>query len=87
MSRLRLRSDQLHWVETDGEIVALDDRSLQYLSANPTGAVIWQALVEGTTRSDLVRRLVDAFEVDEPVAARDVEAFLAELTKLDLLEG
>lgn len=87
MSRLRLRRDQLHWVETDGEIVALDDRSLQYLSANPTGAVIWQALFEGTTRSDLVRRLVDAFEVDEPVAERDVDAFLVELTRLGLLEG
>jgi hypothetical protein len=86
MSRLRLRRDQLHWVETDGEIVALDDRSLQYLSANPSGAVIWQALVDGTTRSDLVRRLVDAFDVDEPVAARDVEAFLAQLTRLGLLE-
>lgn len=87
MSRLRLRRDQLHWVETDGEIVALDDRSLQYLSANPTGAVIWQALVDGTTRSDLVRRLVDAFEVDEPVAGRDIDVFLAELTRLGLLEG
>ena len=86
MSRLRLRRDGLHWVESDGDVVALDDRSLQYLSANPAGAVLWQALVEGTTREELVGRLLDEFDVEEGVAARDVDGFLDELTRLDLLE-
>ena len=87
MSRLRLRLDGLHWVESDGDIVALDDRSLQYLSANPAGAVLWQALVEGTTREDLVGRLLEEFDVEETVAARDVDSFIVELTRLGLLES
>ena len=86
MSRLRLRRDGLHWVESDGDLVALDDFSLHYLSANPAGAVLWQALVEGTTREELVGRLLDEFDVEEGVAARDVDGFLDELTRLDLLE-
>ena len=87
MSRLQLRREGLHWVEADGEIVALDDHSMQYLSANPVGAYIWRALVEGTTRDELVSALVAGYEVDEPTAGRDVDAFLAELSRLGLLDG
>lgn len=87
MSRLRLRREGLHWVEADGEVLALDDRSMQYLSANPVGALIWRALAEGTTRNELVGRLVEEFDVDEPTAAKDVDAFVAELSKLDLLDA
>jgi hypothetical protein len=87
MSRLQLRRAGLHWVEADGEIVALDDRSMHYLSANPTGALIWQALVEGTTRDELVEAVVAEFDVDQPTAGTDVDAFLAELSRLGLLDG
>jgi Coenzyme PQQ synthesis protein D (PqqD) len=87
MSRLQLRLEGLHWVEADGEVVALDDRSMQYLSANPVGALIWRALADGTTRDELVRRVVAAFEVEETTAAADVDTFLAELNRLGLLDG
>ena len=87
MSLLRLRRDGLHWIEADGEIVALDDRSLQYVSANPVGAVVWQALVEGATREELLARILEEFEVEEGVAARDLDGFLGELARLGLLQG
>jgi hypothetical protein len=87
MSLFRLRREGLHWVESDGEIVALDDRSVQYLSANPTGAVVWRALVEGATREELLARVLEEFEVDHEVASRDLDRFLAELAKLGLLEA
>ena len=87
MSLFRLRREGLHWVESDGEIVALDDRSVQYLSANPAGAVVWQALVGGATREELLARVLEEFEVDQEVASRDLDGFLAELAKLGLLEA
>lgn len=87
MSLFRLRREGLHWVESGGEIVALDDRSLQYLSANPAGALVWQALVEGATREELLAQVLEEFEVDHEVAARDLDGFLAELAKLGLLEA
>lgn len=87
MSELRLRADRLHWLEADGEVVALDEQSLMYLNANPAGAVLWQALAQGTTRDQLVQGILDEFEVDEATARSDVDRFLADLHARGLLEG
>ncbi len=86
MTDLRLRADRLHWLESDHEVVALDEVALVYLNANPSGTLLWQALAEGTTRDALVKRLVAEFEVDEPTARGDVERFLTELDARGLLE-
>jgi Coenzyme PQQ synthesis protein D (PqqD) len=83
---LRLRADRLHWLETDGEIVALDEAALVYLNANPSAGVLWRLLAEGTTREALVAGLLDEFDVDEPTAGRDVDAFVEELSERGLLE-
>lgn len=86
MKVLRLRADRLQWLEADGEVVALDERSLVYLNANPSGALLWQALGEGATRDELVGRLVEAFDVDDVTARRDVDRYLADLESRGLLE-
>jgi hypothetical protein len=86
VSTLRLRSDRLHWLEADGEIVALDENSLMYLNANPSGALLWQALARGATRDELVQGVLAAFDVDEATASADVDRFLAELDERGLLE-
>lgn len=80
-AELRLRDDALAWREVEGEVVALDLRTLNYLGVNQTGAVLWPALAEGTTRDELVQRLVAAFGIDEASAARDLDAFLASLAE------
>ena len=87
MTDLRLRSDRLHWLESDGEVIALDEESLVYLNANPAGALRWHALARGPTRAELVRLLLGEFEVDEATAARDVDTYLAELEGRGLLEA
>jgi hypothetical protein len=86
VSELRLRAEHLHWLEADGEIVALDERSLMYLNANPAGSVLWQSLARGTTRDALVQEILDEFEVDEATANADVDRFLADLDARGLLE-
>ena len=83
----RLRGDQLEWREIEGEIVALDGRSSEYIAVNRTGAAIWPDLLAGATREGLVARLTDSFDVDEATAGRDVEEFLEVLRERDLLEG
>ena len=82
---LRLRADRLHWLESEGEIVALDEEALLYLNANPSAAVLWQLLAAGTSREALVAGLLEEFDVDEATAARDVDAFLVELGDRSLL--
>jgi coenzyme PQQ synthesis protein D (PqqD) len=86
MSELRLRARRLHWLESEGEVVALDEQALTYLSANAAGTVLWQALAEGATRDELVRLILAEFDVDEATAGADVDRFLADLEARDLLE-
>jgi hypothetical protein len=83
---LRLRADKLEWLETDGEVIALDGASLVYLSANPSASLLWQELAAGATRERLVGCLVDRFGIEVDAATADVDSFLAELDKRGLLE-
>jgi hypothetical protein len=82
---IRLRPEDVVWREVDDEVIVLDRRTWAYLSINDSGAALWPHVVEGTTKPALVRELVARFEVDEPTAADDVEAFVAKLREHDLL--
>ena len=83
---VRLRGDAVEWREVDGEIVALDLRDSTYLAVNPSGVVVWTALVTGATRQQLLARLTEAFGIDEQTAARDLDDFLRALEERDLLD-
>lgn len=85
MDDLRLRPDALVWREIDEELVAVDIAASTYLSANQTGALLWQMLARGTTRVDLVRQLVDRFGISAERAGTDVDAFVQDLRKRELL--
>jgi len=87
VKKLRLRSEKLQWVDADGEVVALDEKSLVYLNANPSGALLWRSLAEGSTREGLIDALLDEFDVDAETAGDDVDRFLADLRARGLLDG
>jgi hypothetical protein len=84
---LRLRDDAADWRTVDDEVVVLVRSTSTYIAVNHTGAVIWPAIADGTSRDDLIALLVDAFDIDAGTAARDVDAFVAALAEQDLLEG
>jgi hypothetical protein len=84
--RLRLRQDGLGWRALEGEVVALDSPRGIYLGTNESGTVLWEALAEGTTREELARKLIDLYGIAEDEARRDVDAFLAEAERQELLE-
>jgi hypothetical protein len=85
MSELRLQQTDLHWREIDGEIVALEARGSTYVATNATGADLWRALANGTTREELTDQLVRAYGIDRARAAADVDAFVAQLSAQGLL--
>lgn len=70
----------------EGEVVVLDSGRSVYLTVNPSGAVMWQALIEGATREQLAKALRDGFAIDQEQAERDVDDFLGQLADLGLLE-
>jgi hypothetical protein len=83
---LRLRAGGLTWLETDGELVALDEQSATYLSGNPAATLLWPELAAGATKDDLVEALLDAFELDREQAVADVDAFVSDLQARNLLQ-
>ena len=85
MATLRLRSDTLVWRRIDNELVAVDMAASSYLSANESGALLWQMLAEGATRTELVDGLVHRFDISSERAGGDVDAFVDALRSRDLL--
>jgi hypothetical protein len=84
---LRLRRDRVTWREVDGEIIVLDQAAATYFSVNESAVHLWRKLAEGATRAQLIDELVTHYEVDEPRAAADVDAFLVVCRESGLLDS
>jgi hypothetical protein len=69
----------------DGEAVLLDLGGGQYYGLDPVGTEVWRGLEAGATPSELVRRVVAAYDVDPDTARRDIEALLSELLARKLI--
>jgi hypothetical protein len=81
----RLAPDDVDWRPVDGELVAIDRRTSEYLALNATGALLWQALLDGATTDELVDLVTGRYPVERDQARHDVEAFLVELSDRRLL--
>lgn len=82
---LRLARANLDWRAVEGEILALDTSSAEYLSVNRTGALLWHELAAGTSRAQLIAALTANAGIDSVRAGRDVDAFLGQLAEQGLL--
>jgi hypothetical protein len=85
-TELRLRENDLAWRTVDDEMIAIDVRDSTYLTANDSGALLWNALAAGTTEDELASSLVAAYGIDADTAAADVERFLTDLRERGLLD-
>lgn len=83
---MRLRGEDLTWQEIDGELVILDLARSSYLTTNGTGAFLAKLLVEDRTPDDLAAALAAEYGITPEEARGDVDAFVAELARLELLE-
>ena len=54
---------------------------------DPVAEQIWNALDGGATLEDVLRRVIAVFDVEEPVARRDVLAFVTSLEAAGLVEA
>lgn len=52
----------------------------------PVAAAIWQGLTQGLDREALLARVLERFEVEESVAAADLDSFLGQLQANGFLE-
>lgn len=82
----RLRADSIAWRQIGDEVVVLDLRTSQYVSANASAGLLWRGLERGATRDELIAELEREYEIDAETAAADVDAFLADCRARELLE-
>jgi hypothetical protein len=82
---LGLRGAGVHWQLVEGEVLALDEATQEYLALNRSGALLWQMLARGSTRSELVQRLVSEYALEPARATADVDRLLVELGERGLL--
>ena len=57
----------------------------QIMSLNETGAYLWRFLENGAERQDLMDALLREYDTDAETAAKDVDAFLAQLREKALI--
>lgn len=57
------------------------------IATSETGALLVEALKQDVTREELAERIMNEYEVDAETAYADLDVFLAELKKLNLLEN
>lgn len=63
-----------------------DARTGHSYTLSRTGTFLVRALVAGAAAEELTPRIVDTYDVDGAVAARDVEQFLMRMRDLGLLD-
>lgn len=82
---MRLRTTDISARTIGGETIVLDLPNSQYFAITGVGSRVFELLGEDRTLDDLVATVVAEYEVDEPTARRDVQAFVDRLHQARLL--
>ena len=56
------------------------------MNLNETGAFLWEKLENDTTKEDLLKAMLDEYEVTEDIAKKDIDNFITKLKDGNLLE-
>lgn len=85
-TRLHLRVEDVSWRDVGDEAVVLESSTGIYLTLNPSGKLLWQALERGSTPAEMASMLVNEYEIGEERATADVAEFLDRLQARHLVE-
>jgi hypothetical protein len=78
--------DHVVYREFEGEAIVLELESGTYFGLDEVGARVWRLIAEGTSRDDIVARLMTEYDVEEPRLRADLDGLLAELARRRLVE-
>ena len=68
------------------ETILLDLETSRYMTINKSGTILLRMLREDRDRAELVAAVENQFDVPREIATKDVDAFLALLDSVGLLE-
>lgn len=70
-------------------VVPIGEATLEFngmMNLNETGAFLFEKMIDGINRDDLIKALTDEYDVDDETAAEDVDAFIEKVKEQDLFE-
>ena len=70
-------------------VVAVGEASKHFsgvITLNETGAFLWNLLTVETTKEELLKSLLNEYDISEEVASRDIDAFLKKLKDNKIIE-
>lgn len=70
-------------------VVAVGERVKEFnglINLNSTGAFLWKKLENGAEEEDLVKALLDEYEIDEQTARKDVSLFVSKIKEAKLVK-
>lgn len=53
---------------------------------NETGAFLWKLLENGAEKADMLKDILDEYDVSEEIASTDIDAFIIKLTQAGILD-
>jgi hypothetical protein len=63
----------------NGNILLLEPEEGLYFELNETSVIIYQSIVDGLTKVDIVQRIVDNYQIESVEAEKDVSALIEQL--------
>ncbi len=72
--------------ELDGEICIFHSPSSEYLIINKVGSYIWKLLENQISKEDILKNLLNKFDVDEKTCTVELNQFIDKGTELGIIE-
>lgn len=70
-------------------VVPVNSMSLDFngiINLNETGAFLFELLQHGSNKEDLLKRLIEEYDVSEQKASLDIDIFIEKVKEADILE-
>lgn len=79
------RNDDIVFNKLDDEIVMMSIKNGQYYGLDDIATSIYEIIETPVTFNELVKKLLDSFDIDENTCRKDVEAFLLQLESKEIV--
>ncbi|MDQ1910418.1 PqqD family protein [Paenibacillus sp. GD4] len=86
VSRGYKRNTQAETLEVDGEWVILHTAKYTVTRLNEVGGLCWELLQQHRTVQELTEEVMKSYDITAQEAERDIEGFIEELRRMDLVE-
>lgn len=78
--------DKVFWRKVEGETVVLNIDTGFYYTLDEVGSVIWDMILSSQDLDRIATKIANEYDIDDITAKRDMQAFLKNLKKEDLIE-